>query len=53
MGIPPNDESYALVTQALSTHFDKAVAAGAARKDAMKSTFVVACLSPTTFGMGL
>ena len=43
----------ATVTQLLSEHYDAAMTAGATAADALKSTFVIACLSPTSVAIGL
>ena len=43
----------ATVTQLLSEHYDAAMKAGATGTDALKSTFITACLSPTSVAMGL
>jgi len=53
MGITSADPNSAAVTQLLTEHFDAAVAAGAKPTDALKSTFVVACLAPTSVAIGL
>lgn len=37
----------------LQSHFDAAKATGASATDALRSTFVVACLSPSLVGMGM
>ncbi len=36
----------------LGEHFQSAKAAGLSASDALKSTFVIACLSPSVVGMG-
>ncbi len=53
MGITSADPVSATVTQLLADHFDAAVKAGATPSDALKSTFVTACLSPTSVAIGL
>jgi hypothetical protein len=53
MGITAADPNSATVTQLLSDHYDAALAAGAKPTDALKSTFIVACLSPTSVAIGL
>jgi hypothetical protein len=53
MGITSADPNSATVTQLLTEHFDAAVAAGAKPTDALKSTFIVACLAPTSVAIGL
>jgi len=53
MGITSADPNSAVVTQLLSEHYDAAITAGAKPTDALKSTFIVACLSPTSVAIGL
>ena len=53
MGITSADPVSATVTQLLTEHFDAAMKAGATKTDALKSTFVTACLSPTSVAIGL
>jgi hypothetical protein len=53
MGITPDDPVSATVTQLLEDHYDAAIAAKASPTDALKSTFITACLSPTSVAMGL
>ena len=53
MGITSADPNSETVTQLLNEHYDAAVAAGAKPTDALKSTFIVACLSPTSVAIGL
>jgi hypothetical protein len=53
MGITAADPMSATATQLLSEHFDAAKQAGASATDALKSTFVTACLSPTSVAIGL
>ncbi|HVY26675.1 MAG TPA: hypothetical protein VHB79_08980 [Polyangiaceae bacterium] len=53
MNLTAGDASYAAVTQLLQQHYDAAVAAGATPTDALKSTFVTACLAPTSVAVGL
>ena len=53
MGITSADPNSAAVTQILSDHYDAAVAAGAKPTDALVSTFIVACLAPTSVAIGL
>lgn len=53
MGITASDPVSATMTQLLSDHNAAAVAAGASATDALKSTFVTACLSPTSVAIGL
>jgi hypothetical protein len=37
----------------LRSHFDAAVKQGASASDALKSTFVTACLAPSSVGIGM
>ena len=53
MGLTAGDPTSATATQLLTEHFDAAMQAGASRTDALKSTFVTACLSPTSVAIGL
>jgi len=53
MGITSADPLSATATQLLTEHFDAAMKAGAVRGDALKSTFIIACLSPTSVAIGL
>jgi hypothetical protein len=53
MGITSADPNSAAVTQILSDHYDAAIAAGGKPTDALKSTFIVACLAPTSVAIGL
>jgi hypothetical protein len=53
MGLTSADPSSGAVTQLLTEHYDAAVAAGATATDALKSTFIIACLSPTSVAIGL
>jgi hypothetical protein len=53
MGITASDPLTSTMTGLLSDHYNAAVAAGASATDALKSTFVVACLSPTSVTIGL
>ncbi|HYQ15905.1 MAG TPA: hypothetical protein VEQ58_09110, partial [Polyangiaceae bacterium] len=53
MGITAMDPNNAAVTQILQEHYAAAVTEGASPTDALKSTFVVACLSPTSVAVGL
>ena len=53
MGVTSGDPNNAPVTKLLSDHFDAAVAAGGKPGEALKSTFIVACMSPTSIAMGL
>lgn len=53
MGIVPDDPRSAPMTQFLTTHHTQALANQASATDALKSTFVTACLSPTVAGIGM
>ena len=53
MGITAEDPNSATVMGLLQEHYTSAVAAGASPTDALKSTFVTACLSPTSVAIGL
>ncbi len=53
MGITSADPISPTVTQLLADHFAAAVTAGATPTDALKSTFITACLSPTSVAIGL
>ncbi|MDB4943680.1 MAG: hypothetical protein JWP97_3214 [Labilithrix sp.] len=53
MGLPPADARSAPALGVLQRHFDDALATGTTPADALKSTFVVACLSPSFIGIGL
>lgn len=53
MAMPPGDARAPQASAILSQHFQSAVAGGAAAKDALRSTLVVACLSPSFIGIGM
>ena len=53
MGLSSSDPRSAQAVTLLTTHFNSAVSQGASATDAMKSTFVVACLAPSVVGMGM
>jgi len=53
MGITADDPNSAAVTQLLQDHYAAAIAAKASASDALKSTFIVACLAPTSVAIGL
>jgi hypothetical protein len=53
MGLAASDPLTATMTQLLSEHYGAAMGAGASATDALKSTFVTACLSPTSVAIGL
>ncbi len=52
MALTPGDARATAVTGALRSHFDAAVQTESP-KDSLRSTFVVACLSPSFLGIGL
>lgn len=53
MALTPSDPRSAPSVAALQSHFDAALKTGAAPTDALKSTFVVACLAPSAVSVGL
>ena len=53
MGITAADPNNAAVTQLLAAHYDAAIAAKASPTEALKSTFITACLAPTSVAVGL
>jgi hypothetical protein len=53
MALTPSDPRSAPATAILTDHFNTARQQGATATDAMRSTFVVACLSPTFAGIGM
>ena len=53
MGIAADDPRSAPMTQMLTDHDTQAIANKASASDALKSTFVTACLSPTVAGIGM
>jgi hypothetical protein len=53
MALVPSDPRAAPATQLLSAHFSAAMQQGASASDALKSTFVTACLAPTAISIGL
>jgi hypothetical protein len=53
IAITPSDARAQPVTDALTRHFQSAMQDGASATDALRSTFVVACLSPSFAGVGL
>lgn len=52
LGFPPSDPRAARAEAVLKSHFDEASLAGAQPADALKSTFVAACLSPSFVAIG-
>jgi hypothetical protein len=53
MALTPSDARSAPSVAALRSHFDAAVKTGASATDALKSTFIVACLAPSSVSIGL
>ena len=53
MAMTPSDPRAAQASTILHAHHDAAVKAGATAKDALRSTFVAACLSPSFIGIGM
>jgi hypothetical protein len=53
MSLTANDPRSAPATSILRSHFDAARAQGASSSDALKSTFVTACLAPSSIGIGM
>lgn len=53
MAIAPSDPHAADAKSILHDHFTNALATKVTPKDALQSTFVLACMSPTAIGMGM
>ena len=53
MALTPSDARYGAAVEALKAHYASAVQTGATPSDALKSTFVVACLAPSSLSIGL
>ncbi|MEO8548599.1 MAG: hypothetical protein ABI678_01445 [Kofleriaceae bacterium] len=53
MGLTAGDARSTPIRDALTQHFTDAKAAGATATDALRSTFVAACLSPSFIGIGM
>jgi hypothetical protein len=53
MALPASDPRAAQAKTILTDHFEAAKAAGESPTDALRSTFVVACLSPSFIGIGM
>jgi hypothetical protein len=53
MALTSSDARAGAATQILHSHFAAAQAQGASATDALKSTFVTACLAPSSIGIGL
>ncbi|MDB4989232.1 MAG: hypothetical protein JWN04_4410, partial [Myxococcaceae bacterium] len=53
LAMTPSDSRSAPSVALLQSHFTGAKAAGASATDALKSTFIVACLSPSSLAIGM
>jgi hypothetical protein len=53
MALTPSDPRAARAATILGRHFTQALASGASASDALKSTFVAACLSPSASAIGM
>jgi hypothetical protein len=53
MALPPSDPRAAQAQALLQGHFDAAAKSGASASDSLKSTFVAACLAPSSISIGL
>lgn len=53
MAMAPSDPRAAQASAILTSHFDAAMQSGAVARDALRSTFVAACLSPSFIGIGM
>jgi hypothetical protein len=53
MALTPGDSRTAQATELLKAHYTKATQSGASASNALKSTFVVACLAPSSVSIGL
>src|SRR5262249_42026635 len=53
LGFTASDSRAAQASALLTDHFNQAVASGQSASDALKSTFVVTCLSPSFIGVGM
>lgn len=53
MALPPSDPRTQPATDLLKSHFTQATQGGATASNALKSTFVTACLSPSSVSIGL
>jgi hypothetical protein len=53
MGLVPSDPRAAPATTLLTSHFTDAMAQGATASNALKSTFITACLAPSAVSIGL
>jgi len=53
MALTPSDPRAAPATALLQAHYDAAIQQGASRTNALKSTFITACLAPSATAIGL
>jgi hypothetical protein len=53
MAIVPDDPRSSVMIQKLTAHYQSSMVNSATASDALKSTFVVACLSPNVAGIGM
>jgi hypothetical protein len=53
LGFTTSDPRAAQATTLLKSHFTQAVASGQSASNALKSTFIVSCLSPSFVGIGM
>lgn len=53
MALPPSDPRSAAAAQLLQAHFSAALQQGATASNALKSTFVTACLAPSAVSIGI
>jgi hypothetical protein len=53
MGVPANDDRFGKLRWVLAQHYDAALAARERPADALRSSFVLACSSPTAVSSGL
>ena len=53
MAVTPGNARYAPLLQILNDNFHDGLAAGASASDALRSTFTLACTSPTSVAIGL
>jgi len=53
MALPPSDPRAAPAAALLQSHYDAAVQQGVSRTNALKSTFITACLAPSATAIGM
>ncbi len=53
MGIVPDDPRSSVMVQKLTAHYQNALSTQASPTDSLKSTFILACMSPTVAGIGM